>query len=153
MDDKSWNIIHFFRMRTPLNHKLLLLSHLWLFCSPMDCSPPGSSDHGISQARILEQVAISFSRGSSQPKDQTWFSSIPSIDRWVLYCWATREAQNNKIKYILNTTKRLPRWLSSKESACKCRFYPWVRKIPWKRKRQPDSVNLFLVNPMQWGGW
>ena len=40
-------------------------------CDPMDCSPPGSSVHGISQARILEWVAISFSRGSSQPRDQT----------------------------------------------------------------------------------
>ena len=38
------------------------------------CSPPGSSVHGISQARILEWVAISFSRGSSQPRDQTWAS-------------------------------------------------------------------------------
>ena len=37
----------------------------------MDCSLPGSSVHGIFQARILEWVAISFSRGSSQPKDQT----------------------------------------------------------------------------------
>ena len=34
-------------------------------CNPMDCSPPGSSVHGISQARILEWVSISFSRGSS----------------------------------------------------------------------------------------
>ena len=38
--------------------------------NPMDCSLPGSSVHGILQARILEQVAISFSRGSSQPRDQ-----------------------------------------------------------------------------------
>ena len=38
-------------------------------CDPMDCSPPGSSVHGIFQARVLEWVAISFSRGSSQPKD------------------------------------------------------------------------------------
>ena len=38
-------------------------------CDPMDCSPPGSFVHGISQARMLEWVAISFSRGSSQPKD------------------------------------------------------------------------------------
>ena len=38
-------------------------------CDPMDCSPPGSSVHGISQARILEWVAISFSRGSSRPRD------------------------------------------------------------------------------------
>ena len=40
-------------------------------CNPMDCSPPGSSIHGIFQARILECVAISFSRGSYRPRDQT----------------------------------------------------------------------------------
>ena len=45
-------------------------------CNPMDCSPPGSSVHGILQARILEGVAIPFSRGSSQPRDQTQVSCI-----------------------------------------------------------------------------
>ena len=40
-------------------------------CNPVDCTLPGSSLHGILQARILEWVAISFSRGSSQPMDQT----------------------------------------------------------------------------------
>ena len=40
-------------------------------CNSMDCSPPGSSVHGIFQARILEWVAISFSRGSSWSRDQT----------------------------------------------------------------------------------
>ena len=40
-------------------------------CNPMDCSPPGSSVYGISQARILKWVAISSSRGSSLPRDQT----------------------------------------------------------------------------------
>ena len=44
-----------------------LLSCVWLFCDPMDCSPPGSSVHGIFQARILEWIAILFSRGSSWP--------------------------------------------------------------------------------------
>ena len=39
-------------------------------CDPMDGSPPGSSVHGFSQARILEWVAISFSRSSSRPRDQ-----------------------------------------------------------------------------------
>ena len=43
-------------------------------CDPMDCSLPGSAVRGILQARILEWVAISFSRGSSQPRDQTWVS-------------------------------------------------------------------------------
>ena len=43
---------------------------------PMDCGPPGSSAHGILQARILEWVAIPFSRGSSWPRDQTQVSCI-----------------------------------------------------------------------------
>ena len=57
-------------------------------CNPMDCSLPGTSVHGISQARtrILEWVAISFSRGCSHPRDQTCASHI---SRWILYCWTT----------------------------------------------------------------
>ena len=45
-------------------------------CDPVDCSPSGSSIYGILQARILEWVAISFSRGSSWPRNQTWVSCI-----------------------------------------------------------------------------
>ena len=45
-------------------------------CDPMDCNLPGSSVHGIFQVRVLEWVAISFSRGSSQPRDRTWVSRI-----------------------------------------------------------------------------
>ena len=45
-------------------------------CDPTDCSPPGSSVHGIFQSKILEWVAISFSMGSSQPRDRTWVSCI-----------------------------------------------------------------------------
>ena len=45
-------------------------------CDPLDCSLPGSSVHGIFQARVLEWVAISFSRGSSQPRDWTRVSCI-----------------------------------------------------------------------------
>ena len=56
-------------------------------CDPVDCSPPGSSIYGILQARILEWVAISFSRGSSQPRDQTQVSRIAGR-RFNL--WATR---------------------------------------------------------------
>ena len=41
-------------------------------CDSVDCSPPGSSVHGILQARILEWVTISFSRGSSRPRDRSW---------------------------------------------------------------------------------
>ena len=55
----------------------------------MDCSPPGSSVHGIFQARVLEWVAISFSRGSSQTRDWT---RVSCIGRRILYHWATRKA-------------------------------------------------------------
>ena len=57
----------------------------------MDCSLLGSSVHVILQVRMLEWVAISFSRGSSKPRDQT---QISCIGRWILYYWATKEAPN-----------------------------------------------------------
>ena len=58
-------------------------------CHPMDCSLPGFSDHGIFQARVLEWGAISFSRGSSRPWDQTRVSRI--VGR-CFTLWATRDA-------------------------------------------------------------
>ena len=50
-----------------------------ILCDPMDSNPPGSSVHGILQARILEGVAISSSRGSSPPGDQTHVASVSCI--------------------------------------------------------------------------
>ena len=58
------------------------------FCTLMDCSPLGCSAYGISQARILEWVAISFSRGSSWSRDWT---CVSWIGRQILYHWNTRE--------------------------------------------------------------
>ena len=58
-------------------------------CDPVDCSPLGSSVHGIPKARILEWVVICFSRGSSWPRDQTRLSCIAGR---VLINWATRKA-------------------------------------------------------------
>ena len=62
-------------------------------CDPMDCSLPGSFIHEIFQARILEWVAISFSRGSSQPRDQTRVSSIAGR---LFTVWAIRESYLNE---------------------------------------------------------
>ena len=59
-------------------------------CDPMDCSPPGFSVYGILQARILEWVAIPFSRGSYWPRDRTQVSCIAGRFFTV---WATREVQ------------------------------------------------------------
>ena len=69
-------------------------------CDPVDCSPPGSSVHGILQARILEWVSISFSRGSSLPRDRTQVSCIAGR---CFNLWTTREAQY----HIINKQKNL----------------------------------------------
>ena len=61
-------------------------------CDPKDCSLPGSSIHGIFQARVLEWIAISFSRGSSRPRDGTRVSRIAGR-RFTI--WATREAHTS----------------------------------------------------------
>ena len=67
-----------------------LLGHVWLFVTPW--SPSGSSFHGIFQARLLEWIAISYSRVSSWPWDQICVSSVSCIDRHILYHWAIRKA-------------------------------------------------------------
>ena len=56
--------------------KVLSAQSCLTLCNPVDCSPPGSSVHGIPQARILEWVAIPFSRGSSPPRDGTHISCL-----------------------------------------------------------------------------
>ena len=61
----------------------------------MDCSPPGFSVHVILQARVVEWVAISSSRGSSRPRDQTCISCVSCTGRQILYHWATREAHTH----------------------------------------------------------
>ena len=65
---------------------LSYFSRVWLFFNVMNCDLPGSSVHGTLQARIVDCVAIPFSRGSSWPGDQTLHC------RQILDSWATREA-------------------------------------------------------------
>ena len=66
-------------------------------CDPVNCSLPSSSIHGILQSRILEWVAIAFSRGSSQPRDQTQVSRVAGRHFTI---WATREAQHIYMHHI-----------------------------------------------------
>ena len=73
--------------RNIMNHEVT--QSCLILWDPMDCSPSGSSVHGIFQARVLEWIAISFSRGSSQPKNQTQVSRIAG--RCFTVC-AIREA-------------------------------------------------------------
>ena len=82
---KSWTWLSDW---TELNALKFHQLHLTL-CDTMNCRPPGSSVHGILQARILEWVAIPFSRGSSQPRDWTQVSHI-AVRFFTV--WTTREA-------------------------------------------------------------
>ena len=95
----NWIGLHRYLKSTYQWHLLRVvqsLSGVWLFCYPMDCSPPGSSVHGISKATILEWIAISFSRESfwlsdwtcvscmgRQILDQLSYKGSPRILEWV----------------------------------------------------------------------
>ena len=76
-----------------------VLSRVWL-CDPMGCSPPGSSVHGISQARILEWVAIPFSSGTSLPRGQTPVSCLISCIAGEFFTTGTTREELLKIIWI-----------------------------------------------------
>ena len=85
---------------------------------PMDCSPPGSPVHGILQARILEEIAIPFSRRSSQPRDQIWISCVAGRFFTV---WNTGEV---RMVYLftgnIQISDNSPKWLKA---------YNWHRHV------------------------
>ena len=94
---------HVLSMTSPNRHprvkvRVLVTQPCPALCNPMDCSPPGSSVYGILQARILEWIAIPFSRGFSQPRDQTQVSCIASE---FFSIRATRNGISALIKEIL----------------------------------------------------
>ena len=106
-----------------------LFLNLW---DPIDCSPPGSSVHGISQAKTLEWVAISFSGASSWPRDQT---CISCIGRQTLYRWATREGPlllKNITKFNMSqpvTSSGLRNFNSLRRPVGKDYLSPWVLNL------------------------
>ena len=123
---------------------LLLSSHSVMsdsFFDPMDCSPPGSSVHGISQARILEWVAMPFSRGSSRPKDWTLVSWVSCIGIRVLYHYC-----HVIFHYQLTTedSKELRIWKCTGE-IFKIEAWPLEKKK--KKKKDQKSVSPPHLQP------
>ena len=92
-------------------------------CNPMDCSPPGSFVHGILQARILEWVAISYSRGPSHPGTEP---RLLHLQHW----------QVGSLPLVLQVSY----WHSSGQPGSVCGLYPitWVPGV--KRRRLPSAV-------------
>ena len=90
-------------------------------CSPVDCSLPGSSLHGILQVGILEWVSISFSRGSSQPRDRTrvshiagrcfnlWVTMEGSLNQWI-FSWSLFTVKIQR-SLTVSAMSLLPSWL------------------------------------------
>ena len=130
--------------------KVLVIKSCPTLCDPMDCRPPGSSVHGVLQARMMEWVAISFSRGSFQPKDQTRVSCITGK---FFTIWATRESLEYWSGLPCPSPEDLPkpgiearsphagglRWCHVVMG--RPGFDPWVGKMPWRRERLPTPVN------------
>ena len=101
-------------------------SVVWL-CDPMD-----HTVHGILQVRILEWVAFSFSRGSSQPRDQTWGSHIAGG------FFLPDKPQEKPTRVFPGGSDGKSNCLQGQRPT----FNPWVGKIPWRRKRPPTPVLL-----------
>ena len=101
----------------------MLVAQLYpTLCNRMDYSTPGSSIHGILQARILERVAISFSRGSSQTRDWTWVSCISGR---LFTIWVTREAP---FYVYMHTNKGFSAQSSSHFYSCFYRSIIYIQK-------------------------
>ena len=118
-------------------------------CDPMNCSPPSSSLHGILQARILEWVAIPFSRGSSWHRDQTQVSSIAGRFFTV---WATREAPFLLVPPITyqrawgSSTRHVMLGRASSLQTCCSLGLECASSLLWDASSNPrDSLDLLRV--------
>ena len=99
-------------------------------CDPMNCSPPGSSVHGILQARMLQWEAMPVSRGSSWPRDRTCVFCVSCIAAGFFYPWATREAQREHKQY--KCKKKL-------QVVSKFRIHPHQRVLLRNCKSKPHT--------------
>ena len=111
-------------------------------CNPMNCSLPGSSVYGFLQANILEWVAISFSRGSSQPKNQTHFSCISCIASGFFTNWATWETQNYHIDPtipLLGEYLRKTKSLIWKDTCSSMSITALLNANIWKQPKCPST--------------
>ena len=106
-------------------------------CSPMDHSSPGSSVYGIFQARILEWVTISYSRGSSQPRDRTCVSCISCSGKWILYR-ATRETCVTNIPLFC-------RMLVIEQAMHRWGWGPWEISVPSSQFCCEPEGALFIL--------
>ena len=124
-----------------------LLAHLCL-CNPMDCSPPGSSVHGLSQARILESGAVSLSRGSSPPRDLiTPVSCIFCAVRPVLYHYThVSTPHRSRSRTFPMSRKILSREDTHRSDPCGPDLFHWSwNSVLWNLTVQTPLICLFSL--------
>ena len=114
-------------------------------CDPMDCSPTGSSIHGIFQARVLEWVAISFSRGSSWPRDWTRVSCIAGR---CFTIWATRKAHNPEEHAYTKKEEKYYFWVTLKRE-----ILPFINILKWIITKVPVGSKGYLRNSLELPWW
>ena len=126
-------------------------------CDPMDCRPPGSSDHGIHPEHWSGWVAVPFSRGSSQPRDRIQQLQISENSGteiqspWKLchcrpggdlyYC-PSPKCQNMRANFMSKTASDWVEPVINRLQWGRPGFNPWIGKIPWRREWQPTVVFL-----------
>ena len=131
-------LCHVIGLQRRKERKVNSLSRVWLFATPMDCSLPGYSVQGIFQARVLEWVAISFSRESSWLRDWTWVFALQADALPSKPPGRTRSQfskQSSQASLVAQMVNNLP-------ATRRPGLDPWVRKIPWRREWQPNPVFL-----------
>ena len=104
-------------------------------CNLMDYGPPGSSVHGIFQARILEWVAVSFSRGFSRLKDQTHVSYFSCVDRQIFFLLLVPPGKPIYTHFSLNIQPCPRTWLTPK------RLILFGDHVCLRRKRSPVPLH------------
>ena len=134
-----------------------LLQSCPTLCDPMDYSPPGSSVHGILQARILEWVAMPSSRGSSQPRDQSQCLLCFLDCRQILYHWTTGKTIaplgwcnfSNKCYHVWFRASLVAQMVKNPPAMWRPGFDPLVGKIPGG---QHDIYSSILAWSIPWTG-
>ena len=113
-------------------------------CDPVDCSPPGFSVHGILQVGILEWVAISFSRGSSCPRDQTHISCICCISRLILYYRAEKPRDSLEEEVVSHSS--ILAWKIPMNGGA---WWATVHVVTKSQTRLRDSLHIFKYTTLQ----
>ena len=127
-------------------------------CDPMDCSLPGSSIHGILQVRILEWVVISFSRGSSQPRDQTFISCLAGRGKHIKSCHLFQREEKRITKGIWDCVSRVLSlsgcWIAAESQNWEKSFLPQLTTSAVKplHAQWPSSSGMPMLCPASHAG-